>query len=106
MTAFIKCEQSQEKNKELLESQLERFIDDTKMKAMGSYNHNYIGNIFVMIGNGFQISKIDFKTTQTVFEVSNLDEEMFDEIHNDWEKVATNVEGFGKNKLKLYFDNE
>ena len=76
------------------------------MKAMGSYNHNYIGNIFVMIGIGFQISKIDFKTTQTVFEVSNLDEEMFDEIHNDWEKVATNVEGFGKNKLKLYFDNE
>ena len=43
------------------------------------------------MGNGFEILKIDFKNTQTVFEVSGLDEETFDEINNDWERVVTTI---------------
>ena len=58
------------------------------------------------MGNGFQINNIEFKSTQTVFEISQLDEQTFDTIQNDWERIAANIETFGNNKLKIYFDSE
>jgi hypothetical protein len=38
--------------------------------------------------------------------VSGLDEDSWDTIQYDWERIATNIEAYGKNKLKLYFDDE
>lgn len=44
-----------------------------RKKAQSKYVHNYIGNIYVLIGNGFEIENIQFKTSQKVYEISNLD---------------------------------
>jgi hypothetical protein len=76
-----------------------------KQKSINAYNHNYIGNIYVMIKNGFEITDIMFKNAQTVFDVFNLDEETFETISNDWSSY-TYVETFGKGRIKLYFDHE
>lgn len=47
---------------------------------MSKYAHNYIGSIYVSIGNGFEIDNIEFKTAQKVYEISNLEEETVSDI--------------------------
>jgi hypothetical protein len=67
--------------------------------------HNYIGNIFVVIGNGFDIESILFKNTQTVYDISNLDEETCSTMKNHWSEKAF-IESFGRNRIKIYLDSD
>lgn len=76
-----------------------------KKKSLSKYVYNYIGNIYVSIGNGFEIEKIEFKTRQKVYEISTSDEDILSNIKQNFAENYL-IESYGNNRIKVFIDDE
>jgi hypothetical protein len=76
-----------------------------RKQASNSFSHNYIGNIFTEITDGFVVKRISFKKEFQVYDIFDAEEETIETIKTSWSPYVT-VDAFGKDRLKMYFYSE